>query len=286
MDEPLFLRLAEWLRREPVVLASVIETRGATPRKRGSRMLIARDNAVFSIGGGLAEARVMEAARRLLDADSGTTALTIDLDGGQGAAGVCGGRMQIALRRWSGADDLALAESIAAHLRAGQPAALPAQADVPAQTLTPNPRLLIVGAGHCGQALYEHAQRLDFDIFVFDSRNECFSDGAFATASILRGDYAQLAGVMATRRTRCAVLLNRDFAADIATLDLLCRDPPEFLGMMGSRRRIRQVTDALPQHAEALQRLQAPVGIDIQAETPHEIAVSILAQLVAFLRNP
>lgn len=286
MDEPLFLRLADWLRREPVVLASVIETRGATPRKRGSRMLIARDKAVFSIGGGLAEARVMEAARGLLAAHSGAAALSIDLDGGQGAAGVCGGRMQITLRRWSGEADLALAEAIALQLQAGQTATLPAQGEMPAQRLNPNPRLLIVGAGHCGQALYEHAQRLDFDIFVFDSRNECFADGAFGGASILRGDYAQLAAVMATQRTRCAVLLNRDFAADIATLDVLCREPPEFLGMMGSRRRVRQVTDALPQYARALQRLQAPIGIDIDAETPHEIAISILAQVIGFLRNP
>ena len=81
------------------------------------------------------------------------------------------------------------------------------------------------------------------------------------------------------------MLLNRDFAADIASLHELCRRPPAFLGMMGSRRRIREVLDALPEHADALARLQAPVGLDIAAETPQEIAVSILAQLVQVRRG-
>ena len=62
MDEVLFARLAQWLRREAVVLAEVTETVGNTPRKRGSRMLVTREHAAFSIGGGLAEARVIDAA--------------------------------------------------------------------------------------------------------------------------------------------------------------------------------------------------------------------------------
>ena len=75
------------------------------------------------------------------------------------------------------------------------------------------------------------------------------------------------------------MLLNRDYASDVAALAVLCRKPPAFLGMMGSQRRIAEVRAALPAHAQALERLQAPVGLDIEAQSPHEIAVSILAQL-------
>jgi xanthine dehydrogenase accessory factor len=82
-----------------------------------------------------------------------------------------------------------------------------------------------------------------------------------------------------------AVLLNRDFAADIAALSVLATRPPVFTGMMGSRRRIAQVRDALPEHADFLARVIAPVGLDIDAQTPAEIAVSILAQLVAERRR-
>lgn len=285
MDEVLFARLAQWLRREAVVLAEVTETLGNTPRKRGSRMLVTREHAAFSIGGGLAEARVIDAARALLLDPAAATHVDIDLGGGAGAAGICGGRMQIVLRRWAGAEDLTQVQEIAARLGAGLRTELPASAGLPAQTLQPNPRLLIVGAGHCGLALYELARPLDFDIAVFDSRNDCFAAGEFGNATIVRGDYAQLATALQTERAVFAVLLNRDFGADIATLDVLCRQPLEFLGMMGSRRRIRQVVAALPQHAAALESLHAPIGIEIGAETPHEIAVSILAQLIAHRRR-
>lgn len=285
MDEALFARLAQWLQHEAVVLAEISETTGNTPRKHGSRMLIARERAAFSVGGGLAEARVMDAARAMLREAASSRIVEIDLGGGAGAAGICGGRMQIVLRRWAGDADLAQAEAIAAALAAGRIAELAATDLVPAQMLRPNPRLLIVGAGHCGLALYELARYLDFDIAVFDSRNDVFAAGEFGGAAILRGDYAVLATALETQRAVYAVLLNRDFGADIATLDVLCRQPPHFLGMMGSRRRIRQVIDALPQHAQALEALQAPIGVAIAAETPHEIAVSILAQLIAHRRR-
>ena len=82
-----------------------------------------------------------------------------------------------------------------------------------------------------------------------------------------------------------AVLLNRDYPSDIATLAVLCQRPPRFVGMMGSQRRIAEVARALPALRERLPGLQAPVGLAIGAETPHEIAVSILAQLVAERRR-
>lgn len=283
MDEALFSCLAHWLAAEAVVLATVTATRGATPRKAGSRMLIARGRSAWSIGGGLAEARVTAAARQLLASDAVSAQVEIDLGGGSGAAGICGGTMQLELRCWRGETDLALAQQIAAQLRDGHTFALPGASDN-AQWLRPDPRLLIVGAGHCGAALYQLARQLDYDIWVFDSRGECADPALFSGATVCSGDYAQLAGALHTGREVDAVLLNRDFQADIATLNVLCQRPPRFLGMMGSRRRIREVVEALPHHAAALQRLQAPVGIEIQAETPQEIAVSILAQLIQVRR--
>jgi xanthine dehydrogenase accessory factor len=284
MDERLFAQLAQRLRHEPVVVVTVVETLGATPRKHGARMLVGEHDTAFSIGGGLAEARTIVAARALLATGSSTAEdFAIDLGGGAGAAGICGGRMQLALRRWSGAADRATAENAAAKLAVGHRVALAAPDD--AVPLLPNPRLLVVGAGHCGAALCEAARLLDFDIAVFDTRADCFAGDAFAGASTHHGDYAQLGVALDTPREVYAVLLNRDFAADIASLRELCRRPPAFLGMMGSRRRIREVLDALPDQADALARLQAPVGLDIAAETPQEIAVSILAQLVQIRRG-
>lgn len=284
MDERLYAQLAQRLLREPVVVVTVVETFGATPRKRGARMLVSAHDTAFSIGGGLAEARTIAAARALLDATGdATAALTIDLGGGPGAAGICGGRMQLHLRRWAGDADRAVADDAAARLAAGYDVT-PGDA-YDAAPLLPNPRLLIVGAGHCGVALCEAARLLDFDIAVFDTRADCFDGEAFAGATTHHGDYARLAHALDTPRAVYAVLLNRDFGADIASLRELCRRPPAFIGMMGSRRRIRQVLDALPEHADTLAHLHAPIGLDIAAETPQEIAISILAQLVREKRN-
>ena len=296
MDERLFATLAGWLADGPVVVASVLDTRGATPRKRGSRMLVAAGRTAFSVGGGAAEARVVEAAQALLGDARTAAEVDIALDGQPGAAGVCGGRMHIALRRWCGGDDLARAGAIAARLASGETETLAvaelghapdhalgrhARALQP-QVLQPDPRLLIVGAGHCGLALHQMARLLDFDTWVHDERPGCFADNQFHGATVLRGGPELLARSADTGRTRLVVLLTRDFRRDVAALDVLLRDPPAFLGMMGSRRRIAEVRAALPQHAAALDRVVAPVGLEIGAQTPHEIAVSILAQLIQY----
>jgi len=284
VDERLFARLAALLLNESVVLASVSDTRGATPRKRGSRMLVTATTTEFSVGGGAAEARAIEAARALLGSSAHESELEIDLSGRAGAAGVCGGRMQIALRRWQGADDRDYAADIATQLAEGRPVwagTVEFGPGVEGELLQPDPRLLIVGGGHCGLALYELAHPLDFDLWVFDERAECFAADEFTHSTWRHGEYTQLAQAFDGQREVYAVLLNRDFPSDVATLRALEGRPLAFLGMMGSRKRIAEVLAALPDHGASLvDSLRAPVGMEIGAHTPHEIAVSILAQLV------
>jgi len=279
MSERLFATLLEWL-PEPVVLASVLDTRGATPRKGGSRMLIADSRYFASVGGGLAEAQVIAAAQRLLAGHANSSDVEIDLTGRTGAAGICGGRMRIGLRRWAGSADLEQATTIATALQAGNPVTLSAEltAGSESQIVEPDVRLLIIGAGHCGLALHDLARYLEFDLWVFDERSKVLVD--FAHARQLSGDASQLAQALETQRLVFAVCLNRDFHCDVAALRVLCRQPPTFIGMMGSGKRIAQVLAALPEHAATLAQLRAPVGIEIDAQTPHEIAISILAQLV------
>jgi xanthine dehydrogenase accessory factor len=282
MDERLFARLSAWLQQGPVVLASVLDTRGATPRKTGSRMLISGDDTEFSVGGGEAEARVILAARALLAGAEAQGKISIDLSGGEGAAGICGGHMRIALRCWRDEADRALARDLAATLATGRPATLPASAigcEAQDARLQPDARLLIVGAGHCGLALFELARHLDFDLWVFDRRPQCFASGAFDGAQVLCGAPELLLTALDTPRSVYAVLLSRDYQCDIDALAVLAQAPPAFIGMMGSRRRVAQVLASLPAAAAALP-ITAPVGIDIGEETPHEIAVAILAQLV------
>ena len=296
MDERIFARLDALLATRPVVLASVLVTRGAVPRKAGSRMLVWEDGSEFSVGGGLAEARVIDAARSLLHDVRGNTHATLDIDlgGRPESAGICGGRMRVALRRWSGTEDVARIATTAQRLRAGRRMpftahdlgvhASDAHADdanaAHTQVLHPDDRLLIVGGGHCSLALFQLAQWLDFDRWVFDPRPHYFTGGDFDGATLLHGDVAQLNRAFGSDRAVHVALLNRDFAGDVAALHVLQHHVPAFLGMMGSRRRIAEVRAAFPADAPFQQRLQAPIGEDIGAHTPHEIAVSILATLV------
>jgi xanthine dehydrogenase accessory factor len=273
MDERLFARLAAWLETQAVVVACVRETRGATPRERGSRMLISENATGFSVGGGMAEAKVMAAAQHLLAQAGDVAEVAIDLSGREGSAGVCGGTMRIDLRRWHGEDDQERAHRIAQALADGKRVELE-------ESLYPNSRLLIVGAGHCALALHEMAWPLEFDVWVHDERESCFSGTQFAGATQLCGGSDLLDAALHSERDVYAVLLNRQFTADVAALEVLCRKPPIFIGMMGSKKRINEVLAALPRHAEALQNLHAPIGIEIEAQTPHEIAISILAQLI------
>ena len=283
MDERLFSTLAHWLADRPVVLASVTSTQGATPRKRGSRMLIDADITQGSVGGGLAEARVIARAREMLAAGIDNASLVIELGGGADAAGICGGRMHVVLRRWASESDREQAERIAKDLSEGRLVPLSGEVlggEVEPQNAIPNARLLIVGAGHCGAALSELARSLDFDIHVYDQRDEFLKSASFAQATVHCGDISLLTQIITSERHVLAVLLNRNFDADVATLRVLCQKPPQFLGMLGSQRRIAEVRKALPELEQSLRDLVAPIGLEIGAETPHEIAISILAQLI------
>lgn len=284
MNERLFARLADWVTREPVVLASVLATRGATPRKAGARMLISRGATEFSIGGGLAEARVIAAARELLERGGRDGEIQIDLTGGAGSAGVCGGRMELALRRWDGAADAERAQIIANTLALGASVQLDGSdigAVGTATTIEPDPRLLIVGGGHCGLALYELGRSLDFDLWVYDPRPEYADPAQYPQAQALTGEFGKLRDALDTRRALYVVLLNRDYVSDVASLRVLAGAQFAFLGMMGSRKRIAEVLAALSaDEAQQLAVLQAPVGLPIGAQTPQEIAVSVLAHLI------
>ena len=285
MDEALFARLAEVLNQgQAVVVASVLTTHGSTPRKRQARMLIQTDAIHFSVGGGAMEARVIAQARQMLATGGEQQTLTVSLDGSADAAGICGGGMSLALRRWHGPVMSQRAQTIATALAAGERQTLsPEDLGAPeatAQPLRPRPRLLILGAGHCGHALAELARYLAFEVVVADSRPECFVPGRFEGVQCIDAEPASLRAATRTGRDLYIVLVNRDFPADVAALEALAGTRCAFLGMMGSRRRVQLVRQALPQHTTWLQQLVAPVGIEIGEQTPHEIAVSILAQVL------
>ncbi|WP_240624051.1 XdhC family protein [Ahniella affigens] len=241
-----------------------------------------------SVGGGLLEATVLQRAHALLAAELDADAVAIDLSGKPESAGICGGQVHVRLKRWQGPSAGARAAALAAALAAGQtvqllPNEFGADDLAAPLTIAPEPMLLICGAGHCGQALALQAQLIGFRLAVQDSRADMLAHAAYASATILHGDASVLRNISA-QRPLYAVLLNRDWASDLACLNVLAEMPPDYVGMMGSRRRVAAVRSALPDLDRCLPLLDAPLGLELGAETPEEIAISILARLIQHRR--
>lgn len=153
-------------------------------------------------------------------------------------------------------------------------------------------RLLIVGAGHIAVPLATIAVELGFRVLVLDDREEFATEERFSPEiTVRRADFAAdpFAGEHIDRGTYVA-LVTRGHRWDFDCLRRLLAQPvqPRYIGMIGSRRRIRAALQALADAGVAraqLQTVHAPIGIDIGAETPAEIAVSIAAELIAVRRN-
>jgi xanthine dehydrogenase accessory factor len=296
-------------------VASVVQTRGSTPRKKGAQMAVALDAggkliaAIASIGGGAGEAKVLRAAAALLSsADKSHETLEIDLSGQAvpensafeaetATSGVCGGYMRLCLSTFTAPDLSQRAQAINDTLKAGKIAISDPVTLLPANHNThetlrflPAPICLIGGGGHCGVALAELLVRLGFPVAVIDERDEVF--GCVLAPELEITEFSDWAGALASLKiyqahgapAATAVLLSRSYRHDLTALHAIAQSEVEFslIGMMGSARRIRVVKQQLGQFPAALIAvLRAPIGLNIGAETPSEIAVSIAAELLS-----
>jgi xanthine dehydrogenase accessory factor len=153
-------------------------------------------------------------------------------------------------------------------------------------------RLIVVGAGHIAVPLVRHAVELGFRVTVLDDREEFATPDRFSPAAVvLRADFETdpFAGLVIDAAT-FVVLVTRGHRWDFDCLRRLIDAPalPRYIGMIGSRRRVRAAFGALLDAGyprDTLSRVRAPIGIEIGAETPEEIAISIAAELVAVRRG-
>ena len=155
--------------------------------------------------------------------------------------------------------------------------------------LLPTPMCLIGGGGHCGVALAELLVRLGFPVAVIDERDEVFGCALSADLEInVFNDWASALALVKNYQAHgtaaMAVLLSRSYSHDLTALQAIAQSEIAFslIGMMGSARRIRLVRQELVSYPAALLAvLKAPIGLQIGAETPSEIAVSIAAELLS-----
>jgi xanthine dehydrogenase accessory factor len=307
--------LTDLLKQHPIVLATVVRVTGSTPREVSAIMVICPDgNIVGTIGGGAGEAKVIQQALRVLETGA-KQMVVIDLSGAphRETQGVCGGSMEVWLERWQGEPYLSLAQAIGATLESGKPTVLvtpldanhpphlqPSDSNASAFSLLPSaflspihpaPTLLIVGAGHCAIPLARVAALSGFRVVVQDDRPafanpQRFPDAALVIASPLEEVVQELEEIP----DLYAALVTRGYLQDTPALKLLLQRSTQYIGMIGSEKRVRTVFQSLKQedhslYGACLQRVYAPIGLDIGALTPEEIAVSICAELIKVRRG-
>lgn len=256
---------AELAARRSLVAATVVRSSGSVPRRAGAKMLVYPDGRTRgTVGGGLFEALIVrDALCALAGGVSATRAYSfnpVESDvaasrsskrtGAEAFGAVCGG-----------------------------------QAEVFLEVVMPPNRLLIVGAGHCGRALARAASMLDFSVVVADDRAEHAraADFAFANVEQVLHLSADFAGLPAPDERTYVVLVSQGFVTDEAALRRVIGAPAAYIGMIGSKRKREVVFDRLRADGiaeEKLARVHAPIGLEIGAETPEEIAVSILAEII------
>jgi xanthine dehydrogenase accessory factor len=303
-----YQQLAIELARQPVVIATVTQVFGSVPREAGAKMFICADKrTVGTIGGGAGEAKVCQQAFQVLKTNT-KQFVEIDLSGEPGGEteGVCGGQMRVWLERWD-KSLLPLVEQIVFALETGEPATivtpfdqtpylLPESIETPQLTATGcfvepieiPPVLLIVGAGHIAVQLARVAHLAGFQIIVTDDRPELTTAERFPNAALLTTSIDQAIQILACARSRYVALVTRSFEQDVNVLKALLPHSVHYIGMIGSHNRIGYVFQALADqgdNAGFLETIHAPIGLQIGALTPEEIAISICAELIQARRG-
>jgi xanthine dehydrogenase accessory factor len=241
---------------EPAALVTVVSTRGSTPQKAGARMLVHADGRIVgTIGGGCLEAEMTRRARQAIQdrrVQLASYDLTPDEAGEDGL--VCGGTMQVFIEPVEG-----------------------------------TPVLCLFGAGHVAQPLARMASACGFRVEVADDRAKFANAERFPEADLLVvDDFSAAAERMTLGPNSFAVVVTRGHKGDAEALEALLRHDLRFVGLLGSRAKTVHIFAALSEKGVSLDRLSAvhaPLGLQIGAQTPDEIAVSILAEMVAVRRG-
>jgi xanthine dehydrogenase accessory factor len=327
---------------KPVVQATVIQTRGSTPRKEGSTMLVRSDGTlVGTIGGGCGEAGVIQKAKlSLLDGKVREELADLTEDISTESEAVCGGTLRVFIEPWQPTPErqglahllAGLCESpreVELHQVVREPEAgarlgqrlirhpdgeplfadlapglkLPAPGERPHQLKTvdgvqvftqrwqPVPTLVIVGAGHIAEPL-EHVGRMaGFRTVVVDDRRLFANRERFPHADqVVCGPILDVCRQIVLSPQHFFVLVTRGHTLDMDALRVLIdrREPIAYLGMIGSKRRVGAVFELLEKEGygrELFRHVYAPIGLNIGAETPAEIAVSVMAEIISVRRQ-
>jgi xanthine dehydrogenase accessory factor len=233
------------------VLLTVVRTGGSTPRKSAAKMIVLPREIRGTIGGGRVELEAIEAARALLD---------------EGYAA------RPTLRRWHLTHDLAMCCG--------------GEMEIFMEPMLPSPRLFVCGGGHVARALVPLAAKVGFSPIVVDDLEGEHAEGdlpaRFPDAAATCESFDVDAWKPALTEDDYVVVVTRDHAIDQRLMEALLPRPRAYLGLIGSQRKIAMFKDRIATrgNAGAWEGVHAPIGLSIGAETPEEIAIAIVAELI------
>lgn len=157
------------------------------------------------------------------------------------------------------------------------------------ESTLPPPILLVIGAGHVGQMVAAMGAQAGFAVTVLDDRPEYANAVRFPTAhQVIAGPLAEELSRMELGPRHHLVLMTRGHHQDLTCLRQVIEAPVAYLGMIGSRNRVRTIFEILTDEGvgvDLLERVRAPIGLDIGARTPGEIAIAVLAEVIAARRG-
>jgi len=257
MSQEVFEALTQALDRgEDAALVTIVSAQGSTPQRVGAKMLVFPDGrTVGTIGGGCYENDAFWKAREALQSRKPLLVkyeLTDDF--AQESGLICGGNMQVYI-----------------------------------EPLESTPHLHVIGAGHVGFHLAKLAHTVGFKVHVLDDREKFASADRFPEAAEVTVDsIPDWLHKAALPSSAYVVIVTRGHTHDLDALRSLAARDLRYLGLIGSKAKVKRIYDALLAEGmppECLQRVHAPVGLDIGAVSPEEIAVAILAELIAVRRG-
>jgi xanthine dehydrogenase accessory factor len=247
----IFVRVAELEQSgEPAAYCVVVETGGSVPRHPGSKMIVYPDGRIEgTVGGGEVESRVIQEAVAAIAAGKPRNLRYNMVDQARGDPGICGGHLEVYI-----------------------------------EPILPSPAVLVIGGGHVGKAVVHLAKWLGFRVLLSDDRPEfCSPEWAPDADAYYPVPMADLPQVAQLHNQTYVVLTTRGSGVDSVGLPALLASPVAYIGIIGSRKRWLTTRKALedagvPQ--AQIDRIHSPIGLELQAETPEEIAVSILAEII------
>lgn len=238
-------------------LATIVQVNGSIPSYESAKLLVREDGSMLgTIGGGCVEAEVWNAAREVIATEKPRhMKFSLGQDAAYDNGLICGGQLEVFV-----------------------------------EAIVPQPKALVFGAGHISKSLCKAASMAGFAVSVIDNRDTYANRERFPEAEdVFAEEYEDVFPRLRVTDTTYIIIVTRGHRDDMRVLQWAAKTNARYIAMIGSRRKVIGVVEELAKEgfpAEILDRLYAPMGFDIGAISPEEIAISVVAEMIAVRRNP